>query len=146
MDPEGSDFCEVKGKTLNAAVAAKTPSGSMEKDKLDLIFENQKSLDEFLAAKRNLTFTPSEWIQKQTLAMISELAELLDEVRFKWWKNPAPVEESKVKEELADILHFFVGMCIKAGMTSDELFEIYKSKNKENFDRQFGVSSKKGYE
>ena len=116
------------------------------KDKLDLIFENQKSLDSFLAEKRNLNFTPAEWIQKQTLAMISELAELLDEVRFKWWKNPAPIEGQKVKEELVDILHFFVGMCIKADMTADELFEIYKAKNKENFDRQFGTSAKKGYE
>ena len=115
-------------------------------DKLDLIFENQKSLDEFLAEKRGLDFTPAEWIQKQTLAMISELGELLDEVRFKWWKNPAPLEPDKIKEELVDILHFFTGMCIKAGMTADELFEIYKNKNKENFDRQFGTSSKKGYE
>lgn len=115
-------------------------------DKLDLIFENQKALDEFLARKRDLNFTPAEWIQKQTLAMISELGELLDEVRFKWWKNPAPVDETKVKEELTDILHFFVGMCIKAGMSAEELFEIYKAKNKENFDRQFGISPKKGYE
>ena len=116
------------------------------KDKLDMIFENQKTLDEFLAKKRGLEFTAAEWIQKQTLAMVSELGELLDEVRFKWWKNPAPIEQDKVKEELADILHFFVGMCIKAGMTSDELFEIYKAKNKENFDRQFGTSIKKGYQ
>jgi len=115
-------------------------------DKLDLIFENQKTLDEFLAQKRGLDFTPAEWIQKQTLAIISELGELLDEVRFKWWKNPAPIESDKVKEELSDILHFFVGMCIKAGMTADELFEIYKAKNKENFNRQFGTSDKKGYE
>ena len=115
-------------------------------DKLDLIFENQKNLDGFLAQKRGLDFTPAEWIQKQTLAMISELGELLDEVRFKWWKNPAPIEPDKVKEELVDILHFFTGMCIKAGMTADELFEIYKAKNKENFDRQFGKSSKQGYQ
>ena len=27
------------------------------------------------------------WMQKYTLAMLSEMAELLDEVNFKWWKN-----------------------------------------------------------
>lgn len=47
---------------------------------------------------------------------------------------------------MVDILHFLVGMCINAGMTADEMFEIYYNKNKENFDRQNGLSQKKGYE
>lgn len=34
--------------------------------------------------------TPEEWIQKQTLAMLSELAELIQEVNFKWWKTRSP--------------------------------------------------------
>ena len=37
-------------------------------------------------------------------------------------------------------------MCLKAGMTSDELFELYIKKNEENFRRQHGTSEKKGYE
>ncbi|MDR1093674.1 MAG: dUTPase [Clostridiales bacterium] len=115
------------------------------KDKLDVIFECQQKLDAFLIEKRGLNFTPSEWIQKETLAMISELGELLDEARFKWWKNPQPVDGAKVKEELVDILHFFIGMCLNAGMTSDELFKIYLEKNEENFKRQFGTSLKEGY-
>jgi dimeric dUTPase (all-alpha-NTP-PPase superfamily) len=31
-------------------------------------------------------------MQKEVLAMLSELSEVLDEVNFKWWKNPRPVE------------------------------------------------------
>ena len=61
------------------------------------------------------------WLQKQTLAMISELAELLEEVNFKWWKNPHELRPDCVREELSDILHFFVSMCIEAGMTADDL-------------------------
>jgi len=114
-------------------------------DKLDVIFECQKKLDAFLIEKRGLDFTPSEWIQKETLALISELGELLDEVRFKWWKNPAPVDSAKVKEELVDILHFFIGMCLNAGLTGEELFKLYLDKNEENFKRQFGTSLKEGY-
>ena len=89
--------------------------------------------------------TPEEWIQKQTLAMLSELAELIAEVNFKWWKNPKPVVTDNVREELVDILHFFVGMCNRSGMGSEELFARYIKKNEENFKRQYGMSAKPGY-
>lgn len=114
-------------------------------DKLDVIFHMQRKFDEDVAKNRGIEWTSGEWIQKQTLAMISELAELLAEVNFKWWKNPKPVDAAAVKEELVDILHFFVGMCLRAGMTSEEMYRIYLAKNEENFKRQYGESAKKGY-
>jgi dimeric dUTPase (all-alpha-NTP-PPase superfamily) len=116
-------------------------------DKLEHIFEWQGRFDAELAEQRGLGGIPMEqWIQKETLAMLSELAELIDEVNFKWWKNPKPVDTDKVKDELVDILHFFVSMCIKTGMDAKELHQRYLDKNKENFARQHGASEKKGYE
>ncbi len=116
-------------------------------DRLQKLFDMQKAFDNEVVEKRNLHNIPTdEWMQKETLAMISELGELLDEVNFKWWKNPKELDYNNIKEELVDILHFFVGMCLRAGMTSNELYEIYMKKNKENFDRQYGKSEKKGYE
>lgn len=116
-------------------------------DKLDEIFMMQKAFQDDLIKNRHLeNIKPNEWIQKQTLAMISELAEVLDEVNFKWWKNEKPINEDAVKEELVDILHFFVSMCLSYGMTAEELHAIYLKKNKENFDRQYGKSAKQGYE
>ncbi len=116
-------------------------------DKLDIIFDMQKSLDDDIIKRRKLDGISREvWIQKEILAIISELSEILDEVNFKWWKNPQEVNETALEEEMVDVLHFFVSMCSKAGLTSDELFELYKAKNKENFDRQYGRSEKKGYE
>ena len=116
-------------------------------DKLDRIFEMQKMLNSDIIARRNLqNISKEEWIQKQTLAMISELSELLDEVNFKWWKNKKEVDHQLVKEELVDILHFFVSMCLVYNMSAEELFDMYLDKNKENFNRQNGLSSKKGYE
>ena len=112
-------------------------------DKLDKIFEMQKALDGYIAENRSLNFTVDEWVQKKCLAMISEISELLCEVNFKWWKNKKEIDVKAVKEEMVDILHFLVGMCINAGMTADEMFEIYYNKNKENFDRQNGLSQKK---
>ena len=115
-------------------------------DKLDVIFQMQQSLDEDIATRRNLEFSKEVWLQKEVLAMISELSELLDEVNFKWWKNPKPVDDAALKGELVVVLHFFVSMCLKSGMTAQELFEGYQAKNRENFDRQYGRSQKRGYE
>lgn len=116
-------------------------------DKLDRIFEMQEKLNEDIIEKRNLHDIPDEkWIQMQTLAMLSEMAELIDEVNFKWWKNPKPVNSDNVKDELVDILHFFVSMCLRAHMSPEELFERYLSKNKENFNRQMGLGKKPGYD
>ena len=115
-------------------------------DKLEKIFEMQKLLDDDIAARRNLDFTTEEWMQKEVLAMLSELSEVLDEVNFKWWKNKKPLDTDALRGELVDILHFFVSMCIRSGMDADELFARYIEKNTENFDRQYGRSEKKGYE
>lgn len=121
----------------------------MEKmnDKLDTIFQMQNALNEDIIARRGLEGIPDEvWIQKHMLAMLSEMAEVLDEVNFKWWKNPKPVNHDALCEELVDVLHFYVSMCLKAGMDADELFRRYLAKNEENFHRQQGKSEKKGYD
>ena len=115
-------------------------------DKLDLIFQLQQSLDDDIVQRRSLDFSKEVWMQKEVLAMISELSEVLDEVNFKWWKNPKPVDDAALKGELVDVLHFFVSMCLKSGMDAEELFARYRAKNQENFDRQYGRSDKKGYE
>jgi dimeric dUTPase (all-alpha-NTP-PPase superfamily) len=116
-------------------------------DKLDIIFAMQEKFDQDVIKNRGLEhIKPEEWIQKQTLAMLSELAELIAEVNFKWWKNPKEIDRGNVKEELVDILHFFTGMCNRMGMGSEELFSRYIAKNEENFKRQYGTSQKKGYE
>lgn len=115
-------------------------------DKLDEIFMMQAMFDEEVLQKRGLTgISREEWIQKETLAMMDELSELLNEVNYKWWKNPKPIDEEAVKGELVDVLHFFTSMCLKMGMDGEELHRRYLEKNKENFDRQHGLSKKPGY-
>jgi dimeric dUTPase (all-alpha-NTP-PPase superfamily) len=116
-------------------------------DRLERIFQLQKAFNDELVTRRNLGDIPMEkWLQMQTLATISELSELLNEVNFKWWKNPKTVDHDALREELVDILHFFVSMCLSAGMDAQELYERYLKKNQENFDRQHGLSKKPGYE
>lgn len=120
----------------------------MDGDKLEQIFERQAAFDQQLTQTRPETrgFSREEWIQKETLAMMDELGELINEVNYKWWKNPQPVDEQRVKEELVDVLHFLVSMCLKMDMDAQELCRRYLAKNQENFDRQNGKSAKAGYD
>ncbi len=115
-------------------------------DRLEEMLAIQKALNDRIREKRGLSgIDKTVWLQRYTLAMLSEMAELLDEVNFKWWKNPKPVNEAALKEELVDILHFFLSMCIAAGMDAEEIHRIYLTKNRENFARQEGNSKKPGY-
>ena len=116
-------------------------------DKLEEIFYLQKKFDDEILHTRHLEgITFEEWMQKESLATISELCEMLCETNFKWWKNKREIDMDAVKEELVDVLHFFISMCCKAGMTAEELHALYLGKNQENFDRQHGKSKKQGYD
>lgn len=118
-------------------------------DKLEEIFKQQSALDAFIADARHLEgmseTVSSEWMQRKAIALLVELTEVLDEVNYKWWKNPKEIDTNAVKEELVDVLHFFVSMCLSAGLTADELFARYAAKNQENIARQKGTSAKNGY-
>ena len=115
-------------------------------DRLEHMLEIQLFLNDTINEKRGLDkIDPMTWMQKYTLAMISELAEMLEEVNFKWWKNPKPVDDAALKEELVDILHFYLSMCLASGMDAEEMYSIYLKKNAENIARQEGKSSKPGY-
>ena len=115
-------------------------------DKLDTIFDMQKKLNDYIIEKRGLqSVTKEEWLQKHTLAMLSEMGEMLDEVNFKWWKNPKPLDEKAIGYELVDILHFLVSMFLAAGLNADDVMKIYLDKNEENLKRQDGKSEKEGY-
>ena len=115
-------------------------------DKLDVIFSLQNALDRDIEQRRGLEgISRDEWLQKDAIAIFVELGELLCEINYKWWKHKKPVNEDAAREELVDVLHFLISMCIRMGMTADDLYNGYVSKNKENFDRQYGRSQKQGY-
>ena len=115
-------------------------------DRLEMIFRLQKALDEDIIERRKLDFPYEVWMQKDILACMDELTELLNELNWKWWKNEKPLDPGAIRGELVDVLHFFVSMCIKSGMSAEDLFSGYIAKNRENFDRQYGRSQKVGYE
>jgi hypothetical protein len=56
------------------------------------------------------------------------------------FSDMSPNDLKELKMELIDIQHFLFNMMLAVGMTPDELFNYYFSKNKENRLRQ-----KRGY-
>lgn len=114
-------------------------------DKLEELLKSQKELDAYIADMRGLEYSSDEWIVKKSTALLCEVSELLDEANYKWWKNPKTDNRQRVKEEIVDVLHFFLGICNDAGITADELYNAYMIKNEENRKRQRGESDKPGY-
>lgn len=45
-------------------------------------------------------------------------------------------DQLELKFEIVDILHFFINMAVSIGMTPQEMYNMYISKNKENHERQ----------
>ena len=116
-------------------------------DKLDEIFKKQAELDAFMSEKRSYAkhYTKEDWVQKKCLALMDELGELIDEVNYKWWKNPKPLNKTAISEELVDILHFWTSICIDMDLSASDIHAVYLKKNQENKDRQTGKIKKEGY-
>ena len=86
--------------------------------------------------------------------LADELAEAMYELPYyKKWKDYSHMSEEaaayamqKVRMELVDCLHFFINLLLCAGMTADEVYDMYVAKNKENHRRQDdGYTADKSY-
>jgi dimeric dUTPase (all-alpha-NTP-PPase superfamily) len=123
-----------------------TEGTALATDKLEQIFELQAKLDRRVAEGRGLDYDLRTWIEKESVALMVELAEVLEEAHYKWWKNPEEIQMDSLKDELVDVLHFLISMCLKTGMDAEELRRRYVAKNEENIRRQAGLSDRKGYQ
>ena len=110
----------------------------MTMEKLNEIFALQKSFQESLGYDFDAMKHEErvEYIKWNTLAMIDEIMEGLRETPWKPWKKQQTFEYTKIKEELVDLLHFFVNGCLIVNMSAEELFLRYRKKMKVNKERQ----------
>lgn len=125
-------------------------------DKLDKIFMMQQDLNAYIGRKHGIAplAQPSsatddekiEWLLKFNKALAKESSELDDCHVWKWWADDhGTFDWQNARVEIVDILHFFVSMCIYAGMTPDELCRIYEQKwliNKHRQDEGYSIANK----
>lgn len=115
-------------------------------DPLSVIFFYQNGLQERLGTWDKVDSSPSmrqQFINQMAIAMQEEIIEVIRETAYKnpdfvpfGWKKTQLGDPEKFKEELVDLLHFFVNMCIISGMGPQELCARYLAKNKINHTRQ----------
>lgn len=68
---------------------------------------------------------------------LEELSEATNTLKNKPWKqSEVTTDRVHFYEELADSLHFFIELCITAGMSADDLAKIYHRKHAVNEFRQ----------
>lgn len=125
-------------------------------DKLEMIMQKQAELQKRLGTDFS-SMSPEEradFMRNHRGYLADEVAEALYEMPcYKLWKNYSDMSEEaysvawqKVRMELIDSLHFFVNLLLCAGMTADEVYEMYMAKNKENHRRQDdGYTADKSY-
>lgn len=115
-------------------------------DKLECILEMQKELDDKIAERKQYQeMTKEQTLERMVLALVKECNELHDELDWKPWKNPKKLNMERIKDELADILHFYASICIRLELNAKDVYMFYTTKNIENHRRQQGLSSKPGY-
>lgn len=84
-----------------------------------------------------MTTEERETYTKDTiLYLLEEAHELLRETNFKKHKKiKKPVDPENIKEELADLFHFFVNLNLVWQITPEQLVESFKKKNAKNVER-----------
>lgn len=105
------------------------------------IFKKQIELNEKINPSLYTDISDPEvrkkWYLNFDLALKQESAEAIDSMNWKWWKKDDE-DWDNIKVELVDMLHFWVSMCTVAGLTAEDVMDLYFKKNKLNHDRQDG--------
>lgn len=107
-------------------------------DRLAEIMRKQELFQNSLGYKFK-TMTIDEkvhFIHWNSTAMIDEIMEGLRETPWKPWKKKQFLNLDKYKDEMIDLLHFFINACLVCEFTPAELFDAYKNKMFINIKRQ----------
>ena len=110
-------------------------------DRLSDLFTRQVELGRFYHEQRTTGFYSQEPITRCTTwtrAIVHECCELDNELNWKPWKNPRPLDANREERllEMADILHFFLQLALDQGFSADDIYAAYLRKNAENRERQ----------
>jgi len=107
-------------------------------DKLKQMFELQKQLNKRIGVDTDNMDDKQrqEWILNYARALGQELAELVDSVPWKWWAKYQIFNQQNAKVEVIDMFHFLISIAQVLGLSAEDVYNGYISKNKVNFARQ----------
>lgn len=136
---------ELNSLKVSAAVAGPTAPLSNPDvmlnpgDALVWLYERQRELQRDAFAGDPSTFDirdKIQYIQWNILGATDELHEVLGEVQWKMWTGrPATINEEAYCDELADVLHLFLNLCLVVDLTPAELVQRYWRKHQINRQR-----------
>ena len=95
----------------------------------------QTIIEQVSHGKLSVNDLPNQWLVRYSRAMSDELAELNQDLLWKWWSKDA-INLQNVRVELIDILHFLISAMLSAGLSAEKVFDIYRQKHAVNFSRQ----------
>ena len=108
-------------------------------DRLREMFRLQKELNRRIGVDTDTMESLEEktrWIKQYALCLDQELAELVDSVPWKHWKKNQAFDMDNLRVEIVDCFHFLISLAQVAGMTAEDVFDLYEDKNKVNHQRQ----------
>lgn len=109
------------------------------KHELNEYLVHQAKLDELIATTQKIDLNQNDYIQRRILALLVELSELANEIRFfKYWKSVPPVDKNKALEEYIDCWHFILSLMNAFAFDINELYspetEAMNKKARQNID------------
>lgn len=118
----------------------------LREEKLDTMFRMQYELQKYLGTDFNtLSLKESiELVKEYSLMAHIEMGEMLNELPYlKAWKNYDKMTNTeidqameKAREEYIDIIHFMINVGLLLDFSGNDVFQAYKEKNQENYERQ----------
>lgn len=111
----------------------------MPEDALRRIFQMQAKFNKkFIDPKKMTKKEKILWTMKIKTAMDCEMAELMEQIQYKWWKKygKKEIDLIEAKYEVVDLFHFLVSIALVWGITAEELMALYNAKMHENISRQ----------
>jgi len=95
--------------------------------KLDTLFEQQKKLQEFFNIDfyQMTTSSKKQYIQDNILDSIEEL----NSINKKVSKKKFHVVKESSKQNINDLLHFIINICIALEISPEELYTMYNKRN-----------------
>lgn len=114
-----------------------------KKDRLSLMFEQQKNFMDLLQEKRNFpnypvdlsTKTGQKFCKSVAYEMMGELFEAIQELKNSKdhrVSHESDLNKSALVEELADVLHYYNELLILMNVSPDDIYEAYMAKGEIN--------------